>query len=72
MPKAKPRYPRGAIEVEGPRVLLRPLNEAAKAWIHDKCGRDDAAILGDTLTTERGFALEILDGFREDGGELIG
>jgi hypothetical protein len=65
-------YPRGAIEVEGSRVVLRPVNDAAKTWIRGKCGRDGAAVLGDTIATERGFALEILDEFREDGGEFIG
>ena len=58
-----------AIENHGTIYLLRPLTEAAEAWV-DEHIPDDAQIFGDAIVVEHRYIEAIAFGAQEDGLEV--
>jgi hypothetical protein len=64
------RAARIRVENQGSIILLRPLNDAAEAWLDDNVQTEGWQWFGGALATEPRMVLPVLEGFVADGGEV--
>lgn len=60
------------VEDHGSVVLLRPLNDAASAWMREKCEAPAWAWTGGALAVDHRMVMAIVEGARSDGFEVRG
>jgi hypothetical protein len=60
------------LENHGNIILLRPITDAARAWLDFNCVPEPWQWFGDALAVEPRCAPDIIDGLRDDGFTVEG